>query len=149
MYIISHKIWSLFSSASLQWCHNGRDGVSNHQLHECLLSRLFNAQIKENIKAPRHWPLWWPVNSLHKGPLTRKMFPFDDVIMYYCRGANVVNRRIWTISSYYVLDTFLTLVAWYRQTSNWGILRKWLLGKPQILKPFLSRLCLLVYVYSF
>ena len=22
---------------------------------------------------------WWPVNSLHKGPRTRKMFPFDDV----------------------------------------------------------------------
>ena len=24
---------------------------------------------------------WWPVNSLHEGPVTRKMFPFDDVIM--------------------------------------------------------------------
>ena len=23
----------------------------------------------------------WTVNSLHKGPVTRKMFPFDDVIM--------------------------------------------------------------------
>ena len=23
----------------------------------------------------------WPVNSPHKGPATRKMFPFDDVIM--------------------------------------------------------------------
>ena len=23
----------------------------------------------------------WSVNSLHKGPVTRKMFPFDDVIM--------------------------------------------------------------------
>ena len=22
-----------------------------------------------------------PVNSLHKGPVTRKMFPFDDAIM--------------------------------------------------------------------
>ena len=25
----------------------------------------------------------WPVNSLHKGPVTWKMFPFDDVIMCY------------------------------------------------------------------
>ena len=25
----------------------------------------------------------WPVNSPHKGPVTRKMFPFDDVIMVY------------------------------------------------------------------
>ena len=32
-------------------------------------------QIKENIKAPCHWPLC--VSS----PVTRKMFPFDDVIM--------------------------------------------------------------------
>ena len=24
----------------------------------------------------------WPVNSPHKGTVTRKMFPFDDVIMY-------------------------------------------------------------------
>ena len=24
---------------------------------------------------------WWPVNSPHKGPVTRKMFPIDDVIM--------------------------------------------------------------------
>ena len=23
----------------------------------------------------------WPVNSPHKGPVTREMFPFDDVIM--------------------------------------------------------------------
>ena len=33
---------------------NGRDGVSKHQHHDCLL----NKQLKENIKAPRHWPLW-------------------------------------------------------------------------------------------
>ena len=24
---------------------------------------------------------WWPVNSPHKGPVTWKMFPFNDVIM--------------------------------------------------------------------
>ena len=41
---------------------------------------LVQAQIKGNIKAPRHLPLW-PVNSPHKGPVTRKMFPFDDVIV--------------------------------------------------------------------
>ena len=27
----------------------------------------------------------WPVNSPHKGPVTRKMFPFDDVIMHIGR----------------------------------------------------------------
>ena len=46
---------------------------------------VIQAQIKENIKVPHHWPLcrrihWWLVNSPHKWPVTRKMFPFDDVI---------------------------------------------------------------------
>ena len=44
------------------------------------------AQINENINAPCHWPLWggmhqWPLDSPQKGPVTRKMFPFNDVIM--------------------------------------------------------------------
>ena len=26
----------------------------------------------------------WPVNSPHKVPVTRKMFPFDDIIMWSC-----------------------------------------------------------------
>ena len=38
-----------------------------------------------NIKASCHWPLKGihrsPVDSSHKGPVTRKMFPLDDVIM--------------------------------------------------------------------
>ena len=46
-----------FKRQSLQWHHNEHDGISNHQLHDCLLNRLFIVQIKENIKAPRHWPL--------------------------------------------------------------------------------------------
>ena len=35
---------------SLQWGRNGRDSVSNHQLHDYLLNRLFKAQIKETSK---------------------------------------------------------------------------------------------------
>ena len=43
---------------------------------------LIQTQIKENIKAPCHWPLYrGPVNFPHKKPVTRKMFPVDDVIM--------------------------------------------------------------------
>ena len=28
---------------------------------------------------------WWPVNSPHKEPVTREMFPFDDVINIVCK----------------------------------------------------------------
>ena len=45
------------SIKTLQWRHNGRDGVSNHQPHHYLLNRLFRHRSKKNIKAPRHWPL--------------------------------------------------------------------------------------------
>ena len=52
-----------------------------------LASRLFNqplfqAPVKENIKAPCHWPLWWPMNSPLKGPITRKMFQRHHVVRY-------------------------------------------------------------------
>ena len=42
---------------TLQWHHNGHDGISNHQTPYCFLNHLFKVQIKENINAPRHWPL--------------------------------------------------------------------------------------------
>ena len=35
---------------SLQWRHNGRDSVSNHQPYHCLLSRLFRRRSKKTSK---------------------------------------------------------------------------------------------------
>ena len=35
---------------SLQWRHNGRDVVSNHQPHDCLLNRLFRRRSKKTPK---------------------------------------------------------------------------------------------------
>ena len=34
----------------LQWRHNGRDGVSNHQTHDCLLNRVFRRRSKNTWK---------------------------------------------------------------------------------------------------
>ena len=64
---------------SLWWPHNERDGVLNYQPHDCLLKRLFRHRSKKTSKL-RVTDLC-EGNSPHKGPLTRKMFPFDDVIM--------------------------------------------------------------------
>ena len=73
---------------SLHWRHNDHDGVSNHQPHGCLLNRLFRRRSKKTSKL-RVTGLCVGnspglVNSPHKGPVTRKMFPFDDVIMIRC-----------------------------------------------------------------
>ena len=73
------------SNRTLPWRHNGRDSVSNHQPHHCLLNCLFGRRSKKTSKlrvtglCVGNSP--GPVNSPHKWPVTRKMFPFDDVIM--------------------------------------------------------------------
>ena len=40
----------------LQWRHNERHGVSNHQTHDCLLNRLSKRRSKKTSKLPRYWP---------------------------------------------------------------------------------------------
>ena len=52
-----------FASFSIQWRHNEREGVSNHQPYDCLLNRLFRRRSKKITK-----------------------FSFDDVIMWHRVG---------------------------------------------------------------
>ena len=84
-YIFGLNVLILFSHTTLRWRHNDQDGVSNHQPHGCLLNRLFRRRSNKTSKlrvtglCVGNSP--GPVNSPHKGPVTRKMFPFDDVIM--------------------------------------------------------------------
>ena len=83
---------------SLRWRHNDQDGVSNHQPHGCLLNRLFRRRSNKTSKlrvtglCVGNSP--GPVNSPHKGPVTRKMFPFDDVIMIIGTSAKKIHYLI-------------------------------------------------------
>ena len=78
---------------SLRWRHNDHDSVSNHQPHGCLLNCLFRRRSQKTSKlrvtglCVGNSP--GPVNCPHKGPVTRKMFPFDDVIMIKYRDKNL------------------------------------------------------------
>ena len=98
----------------LQWRHNGLDGIANHPRFDCVLNRLITRRSKKASKlrindlcegnspvtddSPHKEQITrkifpfdgvimlrivypWSLNSPHKGPVTRKMFPFDDVIM--------------------------------------------------------------------
>ena len=48
---LSHKIPSIHDVyKTLQWRHNEREGISNHQPYDCLLNCLFKAEIKETSK---------------------------------------------------------------------------------------------------
>ena len=61
------------------------DGVPNHRRLDFVLNRLFRRRLKKASKLRVtgfvRGIICWPVNSPHKGPVTRKIFPFDDVIM--------------------------------------------------------------------
>ena len=79
-------LWNINVPLSLKWRHNERDGVSNHQPHDCLLNLLFR-RISEKKTSKLH------ITGLCEGnsPVTGKFqaqiasnaekFPFDDVIM--------------------------------------------------------------------
>ena len=75
-----------FPFITLQWRHNERDGVSNRRAPRLCVQPLVQAQIKDNIKASRHWPLWGEppvIDGLppQRASNTEKKFPFDDVAM--------------------------------------------------------------------
>ena len=95
----------------LHWRHNDHDGVSNHQPHHCLLNRLFRRRSRKTPKlrvtglCVGNSP--GPVNSPHKGPVTRKMFPFDDVIML--SSFSILRYRRWS-------ESYLTEKTW----SDWN-----------------------------
>ena len=41
---------------------------------------------------------WGPVNSPHKWPVTRKMFPFDDIIMKLLQSLTCCSQSAWWVS---------------------------------------------------
>ena len=46
----SFSVWPDEHIMTLQWRHRGRDGVSNHQPHDCLLNRVFRRRSKKTSK---------------------------------------------------------------------------------------------------
>ena len=87
---------------SLQWRHDGHDGVSNHQPHECLLNRLFRHRSKKTSKLR--------VIGLCEGnsPVTGE-FPAQ-------RASNVENVSIWWRHHYPRLS--VVELIWWKSTQN-------------------------------
>ena len=46
-FTVSAYVAPVSVTTALQWRHNGRDGISNHQPHHCLLKRLFTRRSKK------------------------------------------------------------------------------------------------------
>ena len=119
-YLSIHKLQCLYRwsvAVALRWRHNDHDGVSNHQPRGWLLNRLFTRRSKKTSKlrvtglCTENSP--GPVNSPHKGPVTRKMLPFDDVIMdkYFYHS----------LSSGCNYLSMLVLKKWLTKCLSWAI----------------------------
>ena len=118
--------------STLQWRHNDHDGVSNHQLHGCLLNRLFRRRSKKTSKlrvtglCVGNSP--GPVNSPHKWPVTRKMFPFDDVIMntnYVPGSCSNIKVQFYKYRNYHYMINGLTtaLCLWWKSLYPVSVLK--------------------------
>ena len=77
------KILKGFVILTLQWSHNERDDTPNHRGVYCLLNRLFRCRSKKTLKLRATGLVEGnpPVDFPHKGPVMRRMFLYDDVIM--------------------------------------------------------------------
>ena len=71
----------------LQWRNNDRDCVLYHQPRDCLLNGLFRRRLKKTSKlqitglCAGNWLVTGKFLPPPQGPVTRKIFPFYDVIM--------------------------------------------------------------------
>ena len=112
---ISTRLHCRGRHATLQWRHNDHDGVSNHQPHDCLLSRLFRHKWKKTSKLRVTGPCAGNSPATGEFPEQKasdaEMFPFDDAIMKSARG-------IW-----------LYLIAWccFYCIARQMLTRQWLL----------------------
>ena len=83
---------------SLQWRHNQCYGVSNHQRIDCfstVCSRTDQRKHQSSMSLAFVRGIHrWPLNSPHKGPVTRKMFPFDDVMLFRRAGRTVITDKL-------------------------------------------------------
>ena len=85
-----NKWWGVSIQIICNHYSDGRDSVSNHQPHDCLLDLSFRRRSKKTSML-RFTGLCvgnspGTVNFPHEWPVTRKMFPFDDVIMIHFRS---------------------------------------------------------------
>ena len=84
---------------TLQWRHNGRDGVSNHKPHDCLLNRLFRRRSKK-ISRLRVTGL-----CVGNSPVTGE-FPAK-------RASNAQNVSIWWRHHEFTPLIIHRVLAWY------------------------------------
>ena len=112
--------------------------VMAYQITPMFLQPFFQAYIKENIKAHRHWPFVrgirrWPVEYPHKRSITREMFPCHFVT--WCRRLCLVpfhypSRIITSLTVPLYHDD---VIKWKKNPRYWPFVRgihRWPVNSP-------------------
>ena len=121
------------------------DGVSNHRYLDCLRNRLFRHRSKKTSRSALQVFVrgiqWWPKDSPHKGPVTRKMFhlmtssckcnPSKD-IFYFDICFAVINPKSIFLKCWYHKHIFYTypsdswkftknIILFFQSEKNWPL----------------------------
>ena len=127
LHTVSPSSWAIF--VSLQWRHNGRDGVSKNQAHH-YCSTVYSGADQRKLQSSSSLAFVrgnhrWPVNSPHKWPVTREIFPFDYVIMCRDHVSEVSLRISWP--TYVKCGTILQCIEiWkYNEWGPYGRITRW------------------------
>ena len=95
----SHSLDQCRLCITLQWRHNGRDGISNHRHPNCLLNRLFRRRSKKTSKL-RLTGLC-EGNSLVTGEFpAQRASSKENVSIWWCHHKKKLKEHIWM---YYLL----------------------------------------------
>ena len=90
-----------------QWRHNERDGMSNHRRLHCFSTVSSGAVQRKHQKSESlgfvRGMHRWSVKSPHKRPVTRKTFPFGDVIMISPTTRHVTRQQLQGLSPQYLI----------------------------------------------
>ena len=84
--------------STLQWIHNGRDSVSGHQTHDCLLNRSFRRRSKKTSKLRVTALCAW--NSPKTGEFAAQMASNEENVSIWWRHHEAVAKLagLWHIT---------------------------------------------------
>ena len=108
---------------SLRWRHNGREGVPNHQPHDCLHNRVFRHISKATSKLRVTGLCEGGSPATGKFPAQKasnaKMSPFDDVIMFLSYIINKSQCKLHQSRKVKVLNN--CIIEWFGHRSSYVI----------------------------
>ena len=114
--------------SSTQWRHNKHYVIWNQQCIDCSGADQREYQSFASLALVRG-SRRWPVDSPHKGPVTRKMFPFDDVIILFyswglcsegIRPTCILNTHLMK-SRLFILSVFVVQSFWKYQCTHCSV----------------------------